>query len=1016
MHKNNKFFLYILGNKLAIFLIIFILAIIGYKTSLSMTKGVFPNVFFPRIEVTILNGYAPIKRMLYTVTKPSEEALKTVQDVTKIISNTSIGSSTIDLYFNWNINPYLAYQLVQARVAEIRSHLPLTAKIQIVQATPSQYPISIYSICSNTLSRTQLTQKLYYDLRPILLSVKGVYKIQMKAPSWREYKLLLNTKKMREYGLNIQNIITQLKAQNVIKFLGIINDYHKQYILSLYQKRKHASKLLNLDIHLSNSRFIKLSDIAVLAKGVAPTQALSEASGFKNAVVFNLLRQPNADAVSVTNAFNAKLKQLAPKLKKQGITIVDDYNGSTFTKEAIKSVRDAIILGGIIAVLIIFFFLRKPKLSLVSLIIIPISFLITIIGMKIFGIGFNIFSLGGMAAALGGLIDQMIIVIENIERHFKDGMSKKEAVIFGSREILPIMAVATTLAILVFIPLLLVSGVVGLFYKQLAFVLVATYIISQIIAIFLTPIVAFIALPNKPEIKPDFMEPYVEKYKSFLHKSLSFSWVSIPLIIALFALSFYLFKSTPSTFLPKWDEGNIVVDFTLPSGISLKQSIKEFHIAENIFNHTPAVKDWTMRVGTSLGSVSNPTNIGDFLVTLKKSSDKSSFRVMREFRKKLHAAIPNLVDLGLSQVLGDRLGDIMGAGAAPISIRLFGSNSQELIRESKKLKKVLLGIKNIDEVNVQTSYSSAAIHVRLKNNALALYGISEHTLQTQLRSLYYGKVIASVTKGDRIINIRVLMSRPNIDPIAYLQKELLVYSAKLHKNIPLNFVANITYQNKVPQITHYNLSTVSVIGIRFAGNDMSTVIHNIKNKLASIKLPSGINTQIGGFYKQQQKSFKQMGYVIGFALLIIFTGLLLHFSSLRISVTILLALVATLSGVFLALKLTGKPLDITSLMGMLIVLSIVINNNVLIYDYYKKNNNADEKNRIVNAIGLRMRPVLMTMFSNAFALFPVALAIGSGTQIIQDMAIAIMGGLFFAIIVNLFIMPLFFHWLSRYSS
>ena len=1011
MYQDNKFFLYILRNKLAIFLIIFILAIVGYKTSLSMTKGVFPNVFFPRIEVTILNGYTPIKQMLYTVTKPSEEALKTVQDVTKIISNTSIGSSTIDMYFNWNINPYLAYQLVQARVAEIRSRLPLTAKIQIVQATPSQYPISIYSICSNTLSRAQLTQKLYYDLRPIFLSIKGVYKIQMKAPSWSEYKLLLNTKKMHRYGLNIQNIITQLKAQNVIKFLGIINDYHKQYILSLYQKRKHASKLLNLDINLGHFRFIKLSDIAILVKGVAPTQALSQASGFKNAVVFNLLRQPNADAVALTNAFNTKLKQLAPKLKKQGITIVDDYDGSTFTKEAIKSVRDAIILGGIIAVLVIFFFLRKPKLSLVSLVIIPISFLITMIGMKLFGIGFNIFSLGGMAAALGGLIDQMIIVIENIERHFKGGMTKKEAVIFGSREILPIMAVATTLAILVFIPLLLVSGVVGLFYKQLAFVLVATYIISQIIAIFLTPIVAFIALPNKPESKPDFMEPFVEKYKSFLHKALSFSWISLPLLLALFAISFYLFKSTPSTFLPKWDEGNIVVDFTLPSGISLRQSVKEFQIAEKIFDNTPEVKDWTMRVGTSLGNISTPTNIGDFLVTLKKSSTRSSFEVMSEFRKKLQAAIPNLVDLGLSQVLGDRLGDIMGAGAAPITIRLFGSNSQELIKESRKLKKVFMGIRNINEVNVQTSYSSAAINVRLKNNALALYGISAKMLQTQIRSLYYGKIIASVMKGDKIINVRVFMSRPTVDPIIYLQKELLIYSPKLHKNIPLNFVATIKYQTKVPQITHYNLSTVSVIGIRFAGNNMSTVIHNIKQKLSHIKLPANINIQIGGFYKQQQKSFKQMGYVIGFALLIIFTGLLLYFSSLRISVTILLALVVTLAGVFLALKITGKPLDITSLMGMLIVLSIVINNNVLIYDFYQKNENPDEKKRIVHAIGVRMRPVLMTMFSNAFALLPIALAIGSGTQIIQDMAIAIMGGLFFAIIINLFIMPLFFYWL-----
>jgi len=1008
--KDRGFFLYILKNKLAILLIIFLLAGVGYRLSLSIPKGVLPNLFFPRIEVSIENGYTPIQQMLFSVTKPSEEALKTIQDVEKIVSSTSVGSTEISIYFNWDIDPYLAYQLVQARVAEIKNRIPSNAKITIRQATPSIYPVAIYAIGSDHLSRAKLSEKLYYELKPVFLSIPGIYDIEMKAPEWSEYKLLLDTKKMHGYNLDLQTVIDQLKAQNIIEFLGLIEDYHRQYVLSLHQKSNDAVKLLNLDIALPNGHAIKLSDIALLIERTAPTKAFSAATGFKNSVVFNLLRQPNANSIDVVNAFNAKLKELAPKLKKEGIEIRSTYDGTDFIKEAIYSVRDAIILGSIIAVLIVLFFIRNITLSLVSLFIIPITFLITMIGMKLAGIDFNIFSLGGMAAALGSLIDHMIIVIENIERHFKQGLSKKDAVIKGSKEILPIMSIATLLAILIFIPLLLVSGIVGLFFKQLAFVLVVTYIISQLIAVFLTPIIAFIALPKKKEDKkPDMMDAMVLKYKAFLNRSMRYAWISIPMILLGFGLSFYLYKTTPSTFLPKWDEGNIVVDIVLPPGTSLKESQKEFTTISKIIENIPEVDQWTMRIGTSLGHISTQPNEGDFLVTLKKDRHRSSFEIIEDLRQQIESEVPNLEELGISQVLEDRLGDIMGA-EAPIAVMLFSTDPDELMKQGYRLKELLKPIKGVEEVNVLTSYASPSINIHLKPDAKAIYGIDEKSVATQIRALYFGKSVASVTQGEKLINIRVLMSRTDKDPIDYLKKELLIYSPMLKKSIPLFEVADINYHNRVAKVTHFNLSPVCILGIRFMGDNMSDIIHSIKNVLTQANLPSNISTDISGFYKEQKKSFEEMIYVIIFAILTIFIGLLLHFSDIRIAFNILIAMVLTLSGIFLALKLTDKPLDITAFMGMLIVLSIVINNNVLIYDFYKMHthNDNDEIKRLIDAIGVRVRPILMTMLSNAFAMLPIALAIGSGTEVIQNLAIAIMGGLFFAIIVNLYIMPLFF--------
>jgi|GEM_PF-718636 len=1006
------FYIYILKNKLAILLIIALLTGVGYKLSSSIPKGVLPNIFFPRIEVSINNGHVPISQMLYAVTKPSEEALKTVQDVEKIISSTSVGSTEINIYFNWDIDPYLAYQLVQARMADIKNSINPNATITIRQATPSIYPVSIYAIGSQTLSRAKLTEKLYYELKPVMLSVDGVYDIQIKAATWSEYKLVLDSDKIADYGLNIEDITAQLKAQNSIDFLGLINDKYTQYILSLKQKRDNANDLLDFEIDIGNQQSVKLSDIALLVERANPIKKMSASSGFKNSVVFNLLRQPNANSIDVQNAFNKKVEELNKKLSKEGIKLEKYYDGTDFIKKAVGSVVDAIAIGSLIAVFIIFFFLRKFTLSLAALIIIPITFFITMIGMKWVGIDFNIFSLGGMVAALGGLIDHMLIVIESIERHYEKGESKRDAILKGSREILPIMSVATLLSILIFVPLLLVSGIVGEFFKQLAGVLVITYFVSQIIAIFLTPVIAYIALPKQSGEHVDFMDRFIARYQIFLRKSFIHAWISLPLIVVSLLLSGYLYMQTPSTFLPEWDEGNLVVDLVMPTGITLEQSHDEFNQIGEIISGMEEVESWTMRIGTGLGGLTKPVNQGDFLVTLKKERSVSSFDVIEKIREKIEERIPNIDELGISQVLEDRLGDIMGADA-PISVMLFGSNPDKLIEEGYKLQDTLREVKDVEEVNVLTSFASPAINVHVKSNALSQYGINEQMVRAQIRALYYGDVVASIANGEKLTNLRVIMSRPNIDPIVYLKKELKIYSPLLKKRILLKEVATLSYENKVAEVTHYNLSPVCILGIRFKGNDMSLVVNDIRASLTSANVPADITTEISGQYKEQQKSFEEMSYVIGFAVLIIFIGLLLHFSSLRIAFSILMALVLTSTGVLLALFLTGSSLDIMAFMGILIVLSIVINNNVLIFDFFQMNlqYEGDESEQFIDAVSVRAKPILMTMISNALALLPIAMAIGEGTQIIQDLAITIMGGLLFAIVVNLYIIPLFFHFI-----
>ncbi|MFN8671168.1 MAG: efflux RND transporter permease subunit [Candidatus Sericytochromatia bacterium] len=1017
----ESFYLKLIKNKLAIFLIIFLLSFIGYKVSSSIPKSVFPNVFFPRIQVTIENGYSPVKQMLFQITKSSEEKLKSIQGIEKVVSATSVGSIEINLYFDWNTDPYLAYQLVQARMAELKNEIPPEAKITIIQATPSRYPVSIYALGSDSKKRSELTNELFYKIKPYLLSVSGIYDVEIIAPEWEEYKIVLNTEKIKSYSLDVENITKIIQAQDNINFLGLIKNYQKQYVVSLYQKAESTNQLLNLKIPLNEDKYINLSEIATIIKDKAPATKMSAGSGNEFSVVFNILRQPSANTLDVAKDAEEKINELNKELKAQNMVIKKYYDESDFINKSIQGVKDAVILGTLITTLIVFIFLRKFKLSLFLLISVPAVFMITSIGLKLFKFDFNIFVLGGMAASVGGLIDHIIIVIENIEKHYKKTGNKLEAVITGSKEIIPIMSIATIISISLFFPLLLVSGVVGVFFKQLSFVIISSYIISQLLAIFFTPIIVYISLSNKKLDSKNLEEKGLFNFitnisNKFLGSIFKISFISIPLTVILIYSTFYMYKKIPYTFLPEWDEGGVVVDIVLPHGTSLEKSFEEFMKVGNVLNKIEEIKNWTVRVGASLGSVSSQPNVGDFLVIYKDDRKKSGEEIKDEIRERVQKKFANFDEFDLPQVLEDRLADILGE-ETPISVLLFGSDPDQLIEWGDKLQKRLKKVDILEEVNLKTSYTSPSINVKLKEDAEVLYGIDVNALAEQINSLYFGELVGNMVKGEKIIGLRIILSSPKGDLINYLKNDFKVYSPKLKNFIPISYVAELSFSDNIPEINHYNLSPISLITLRFKGDNMSLAVEKVKEEIEKLKLPSDIIPEVAGFYKEQQKSFEEMVFVILLAILIIFISILLLFNDLKITIAIMLGLLISLFGVFASLIITKKPLDITGFMGMLIVLSIVINNNILIfYDFIRNSKELEDKSKALQiAVKERFRAIVMTMISNVFSLLPIALAIGAGTEIIQNMAISIMGGLGMSIISSLFIVPMIFNFLVSFD-
>ncbi len=981
----------------------------GYLLS-TMPEAVFPNVSFPRVFISVSCGYLPTKQMLIQVTKPIEEAAKSVQGVRKVVSSTGVGSTDIDVFFNWNVNPYRGYQLVQSRIAEVRNALPPSAQVVVKQITPSAYPIAGYALASNKISKEKLTELFYYKIRPVILGIDGVYDAEMRGGRWREYHIVVAADKLNAYHLSLTRIKQTLQRQNIVESPGLVYDHKKEYLILFLQRPKDLEGILNIKIPLQNGGFVPLGSLATVVESHAPILKYVAVDHYKNAVLFNLLRQPKANAVKVATLVDREIRGLQKTLP-QGVRIVKWYDLSDFVKMSVHSIRDAIILGALITLSIIYLFLRQAKISFLTILVIPVALLMAVIIMKLLHMDFNIFSLGGMAASVAAIVDHAVVVIENIERYLRHEKDKKSAIIEASKDLMLPMTLATLTSVMVFVPLVLLSGIVGIFFRQLAITLAVAIIASQLLAITLTPVLAYLAFSAKEKARPEgkIYKRFKHSYLHLLRWGFKHSWWTIPAMLILGGSSIVMYRSLPSTLLPKWDEGSFVLDFVTPVGTSLRQTIKETQIIERILNSIPEVDHYSLRIGNSLAHPRTADNVGDFLVTLKKHRKRSVFQVMEEVRKRVNEKVPNLEEFDLSQVLEDRLGDIMGE-EAPIKVQLFGAGPKALIAWGQKLCHKLRHVPSLVEVNLKTTFAGPQLVVRAKPEAEAIYGITPKQVSETIKTAFWGKVVGNVIQGEQIIKLRLITQRDLSDPIDYLTHKLLIYAPKTGEYIPISYVADVKLRRHTPEVTHENLVPMALVTARIPGNDLTGAVKDIKNVLSQMQLPPNIGVQITGFYKEQQKSFKTLTFIIVAAVLIVLIMLILQFSSLRIALAVITGTALSLFGVFLALMLTRRPLDVTSFMGMLIVLSIVLNNGILIFSQFQKGlkGKGTEAQVLFKACAVRMRPILMTMMADFWGFLPIALAIGTGTEIIQGLAIAVMGGLGFAILMSLLFMPSFY--------
>ena len=989
-------------NKRAMLFSAFLLSLVGFYLIFQIPQGVFPDATFPRIAVEVDFGLVPLKEMEMEVVKPIEEAAMMVEGVRLVRSSISRGSAEVNIDFQWDQDMFRAYQLVQAQISGIQNQLPSGVQLEIRRFTTSTYPVAGYSLTSDKLNLLQLRDLGIYTIRPLLASIPGIYNIEIMGGHQREYWVNMDPQKLTALHLDYKQVEDALRNSNSLEYVGRLNEANKLYLNIADNRFLSMEDIGKTIVDRKGPTPILLSEISSIEPAIKETFLACE-SNLKPAVLVTVIKQPGTNAVSIMKEVEKRWKELEKTLPKD-VQVSKWYDMTDFIRRSIASVRDAILLGAFLTLLVLLLFLRRIRITLVTVTIIPVALLITFIFIKLSGMNLSLMSLGGLAAAIGILVDNAIVVIENIERFLEEGRTKKEAVVEATSQIIPPMLGATLTTLVVFIPLVFLTGVPGIFFRALASTLSISILVSMILAVFVTPPLAMVFISTKKKSPGKVMPKVISVQQRLLKGLIRWPVITILLVILFAGIAVFSFLKIPSGFLPEWDEGTIVHDYLAPPGSSIEGTKSMLKSIAAYIMTIPEVKSYSLRTGRSLAHPRTHANDGDFVISLKEGHKRSSFEIMDQIRQFDETHEPRL-EPELFQVLPDRLNDLSGE-IAPIVIKVFGERLPIIQETAARIADSLEKVNGAVDVYKGFIKSEPELTIRVNAEAASRYGLSVSEVNQAVHMALWGDDVTQLMEGLKMIPVRVRYPKPDFVHLEEIRK-MPLYLASIDRVLHLNEVATVTKVPGKTDIDHENLSQVVNIKAQISGRDLGSIIEDVQTMLSKIFLPPGVTVEIGGQHKSQMESFRQLILILAFGILLVFSILLFEFRSFRTSGVILLGTILSVSGVFLLLWITSIPLDISAFMGMIMIVGVVVNNGILIIDYTENylKENADVAEALLMASKVRMRPILMTMLATIFGFMPLALAMGEGSEMLQPLAVSMIGGMSLSMFLSLLVIP-----------
>jgi CzcA family heavy metal efflux pump len=1007
-------------GKPIIFVIITLIAA-GIYLAMGIPVSVFPSTDFPRIVIGADNGVAPIDQMLVTATKPIEEAVNSVQGLDHVKSITSRGSAEVDLYFNWNVDMFQTLELVNAAVARVQTTLPPTAKITANRLTFAAFPIMGYSLTSDRVPQTRLWEMATYEIKPRLNRVNGVSTVIVQGGQEPEVEVRPDPPKMLAAAVTVTGLLDAIRHSNLIDSPGLIEENH-QLILGLVSGQAHTpEEIANIVVKTTPSGLpVRIGDFSTVSNSVKPVYTIVSANG-KPAVLLNINRQPSSNTVNVASDTRAEVAAIQKTLPR-GVELKPFYDQSEIVSDSIKSVRDAILIGLVLASIILVIFLRDWGTSLVAGLVIPATIAVTFIALRMLGESFDLMTLGGLAAAVGLVIDDAIVVVENIVLHRDAGESNSEAIRSALREITTPLVGSTITPIVVFLPLISITGVTGTFFRALAITVGMALLTSLALALTWTPTLSYYLIRRKPgaatghdHTETGFLGKLVRVYEKALRLALGHPVILCLLGMMLIAGSYFCYNALGSDLLPGMDEGGFIIDYIMPAGSSLAETNSAIARVEEILRSVPEIETTSRRTGLQLGLAQvTEANTGDISVKLKRDRKRTGEEVIADVRSKVTEELPSL-QVEFVQLLQDMIGDLTSA-PEPIEIKLFSQNPDQLAQWAPKVGDEIKKIKGVvDTLNgIDNTISGPAITFKVDPLSAARAGFTPEEIELDVSAILQGEPAPTpLVLNERQYTIRVRYPEEARASVDAIRNTILISSNG--KTATLGSLAALTEQPGQTEIRRENLQRDVAVTGRLEGLNLGDGIIAVKKAVAGLNLPPSIRVEYGGAYQEQQRSFHDLVIVLAMAIILVFTVLLFEFGGFAAPIAILASALLSSSGVFLALLLTRTTFNIASFMGLIMVVGIVAKNGILLLD-------ADQRFRaagspplqaMIEAGERRLRPILMTALATMAGMIPLALALGAGSQMLQPLAIAVIGGVLASMVLSLIVTPTVYYFLSE---
>ena len=1026
----NRIIHFSLHNRMLVLVASMLLLVGGTYTALHTEVDVFPDLTAPTVVImTEANGMAT-EEVEQLVTFPIETAVNGATGVRRVRSSSTNGFSVVWVEFDWDMDVYLARQIVSEKLSIVSESLPPNV------GRPTLGPQSsilgemlIVGLTADSTSMIDLRTLADWTIRPRLLSTGGVAQVAVLGGDIKEYQIQLDPERMRHYGVSLSEVLAATRGMNINANGGVLYEYGNEYIVRGLLATTDADEMGRSVVRAGTggSAPIRLEDIAEVRIGAKLPRLGTASEKGKPAVLLTVTKQPDTSTLELTDKLEASLKDLEKNLPPDVHVSTDIFRQSRFIESAIGNVQKSLVEGGLFVVVVLFLFLANVRTTVISLVTLPLSLLASLLALHYMGLSINTMSLGGMAIAIGSLVDDAIVDVENVYRRLHENrllppeqrLPVKEVVFEASKEVrLPILN--STLIIMVsFLPLFFLSGMEGRMLVPLGIAFITALAASTVVALTVTPVLCSLMLKNKGKRERAEADSPVARwlkkhYERLLLLSLGHGRKILGVTVVLFLVALGLFFTLGRSFLPPFNEGSFTINVSSLPGISLEESDRIGRRAEELLLSIPEIQTVARKTGRAeLDEHALGVNVSELEAPFELDG-RSRAELTAEVREKLSTISGANIEIG--QPISHRIDAMLSGTQANIAIKLFGDDLNRMFQLANDIKAKIQNIPGIADLNVEQQIERPQLVIRPRREMLARYGITLPQFSEFVSACLAGEAVSQVYEQGKSFDL-VVRVRHDLHDEADKVRDLMIDTSDGRK-VPLSYIADIRSAAGPNTISRENVKRKIVISANVDGRDLRSVVNDIQARIdADIRLPEGYHVEYGGQFESEQAASRTLTLASCVAIVVIFLLLYHQFRSARESLIILINLPLALIGGVFALLLTTGEVSIPAVIGFISLFGIATRNGMLLISHYNHLQQVEGyslRDSVVRGSLDRLNPILMTALCSALALIPLALGSElSGNEIQSPMAKVILGGLLTSTALNGFIIPIVYMWIHR---